>query len=122
VAIEGLTAEAEFLGLGVVKEKSEELLFESVSPLSLRIRDRVLPEKADAAAPSYPLAVPYPNKSRNPAEGFATESAVVDKTSATFPFEAARLIEVLPAKSTGLGKALPTDPPLLKLTRKYDLA
>jgi hypothetical protein len=52
VAIEGLTAEAELRGAGAIRLKSDKLLFESVSPLSLRIRDRVLPEKADAAVPS----------------------------------------------------------------------
>jgi hypothetical protein len=52
VAIEGLTDEAELRGTGAIRLKSDKLLFESVSPLSLRIRDRVLPDKADAAVPS----------------------------------------------------------------------
>jgi hypothetical protein len=50
VTNEGLTAVAEFLGLGVPKEKSEELLFESVSPLFWRNKAFVLLLKSGAVA------------------------------------------------------------------------
>ena len=72
------------------------------------------------AAPSNPFAVPYPTRSRTPALGLVTAKALVFETSATLPLLAARLIDVLPVRSTGAGKEDPTEPPELKLTKKYD--